>query len=88
VPTVAESVPGYEASSFLGIAAPPGTPPAVIERLNGEVRRLLELPEIKTRFAELGGQPLAGSPDEMRRHVEGEIAKWKRVVEARKIEIQ
>lgn len=88
VPTVAESVPGYEASSFLGIAAPPGTPPAVIERLNSEVRRLLELPEIKTRFAELGGQPLAGSPDEMRRHVEGEIAKWKRVVEARKIEIQ
>lgn len=88
VPTVAESVPGYEATSFLGIAAPPGTPPAIIERLNREVRRLLELPEIKTRFAELGGQPLAGSPEEMRRHIEGEIAKWKRVVEARKIEIQ
>lgn len=88
VPTVAESVPGYEATSFLGIAAPPGTPPAIIERLNREVRRLLELPEIKTRFAELGGQPLAGSPEQMRRLVEGEIAKWKRVVEARKIEIQ
>jgi tripartite-type tricarboxylate transporter receptor subunit TctC len=88
VPTVAASVPGYEASSFLGIAAPAETPPAVVERLNREVRRILELPEIRSRFAEWGGQAMPGSPEEMRRHVETEIAKWKRVVEARKIEIQ
>jgi tripartite-type tricarboxylate transporter receptor subunit TctC len=88
VPTVAASVPGYEASSFLGIAAAAETPPAVVERLNREVRRILELPEIRSRFAEWGGQAMPGSPEEMRRHVETEIAKWKRVVEARKIEIQ
>jgi len=88
VPTVAESVPGYEASSFLGIAAPAGTPPAVVERLNREVRRIVDLPDIRSRFAEWGGQPMPGSPEDMRRHVEAEIAKWKRVVEARKIEIQ
>src|SRR5687767_8000038 len=88
VPTVATSVPGYEASSFLGIAAPAGTPPAVVERLNREVRRILDLPDIRSRFAEWGGQAMPGSPEEMRRHVEAEIAKWKRVVAARKIEIQ
>jgi tripartite-type tricarboxylate transporter receptor subunit TctC len=88
VPTVAESVPGYEASSFLGIAAPAGTPTAVVERLNREVRRIVDLPEIRSRFAEWGGEPRPSSPEDMRRHVEAEIAKWKRVVEARKIEIQ
>ena len=88
VPTVAQSVPGYEANSFLGIAGPAGMPVAVVERLNREVRRALDLPDIGQRFAEWGGTPDPSSPEEMRRRVESEIAKWKRVVELRKIELQ
>jgi len=88
VPTVADSVPGYEASSFLGIAGPAGLPAPVVERLNGEVRRVLALPEIGRRFAEWGGTPGASSPEEMRRHIEAEIAQWKHVVTARNIELQ
>ncbi len=87
VPTVAQSVPGYEASSFLGIAGPPGMPGAVVERANREVRRVVALPEIAQRFAEWGGTPSASSPEEMRRHVQSEIEKWKQVVETRKIEL-
>src|SRR6266704_6990256 len=87
VPTVAQSVPGYEASSFLGIAGPPGMPGAIVERANREVRRVVALPEIAQRFAEWGGTPSASSPEEMRRHVQSEIEKWKRVVETRKIEL-
>src|SRR5712691_4465415 len=87
VPTVAQSVPGYEASSFLGIAGPPGLPGAIVERINREVRRVVALPDIAQRFAEWGGTPSASSPDEMRRHVQSEIEKWKRVVETRKIEL-
>jgi len=87
VPTVAQSVPGYEASSFLGIAGPPGMPGAVVERANREVRRVVALPEIAQRFAEWGGTPNASSPEEMRRHVQSEIEKWKQVVETRKIEL-
>src|SRR6266567_9501549 len=87
VPTVAQSVPGYEASSFLGIAGPAGLPDAIVERVNREVRRVLALPDIGRRFAEWGGTPSPSSPEEMRRHVEGEIAKWRRLVETRKIEL-
>ena len=87
VPTVADSVPGYEASSFLGLAGPAGLPGAVVERLNREVRRVLALPDIGQRFVEWGGAPTPSSPDEMRRRVETEIGKWKRVVEDRKIEL-
>ena len=88
VPTVAQSVPGYEASSFLGVAGPPGMPVAIVERVNREVRRVVALPEIAQRFAEWGGTPSASTPEEMRRHVATEIEKWKEVVEARKLELQ
>ncbi|HEY6721518.1 MAG TPA: tripartite tricarboxylate transporter substrate binding protein [Burkholderiales bacterium] len=88
VPTVAQSVPGYEASSFLGIAGPAGMPAAIVERVNREVRRVLALPDIGQRFAEWGGTPSPSSPDEMRLRVEAEIDKWKKVVETRKIELQ
>jgi tripartite-type tricarboxylate transporter receptor subunit TctC len=88
VPTVADSVPGYEASSFTGVGGPAGMPPAVVERLNREVRRVLALPEIAQKFAEWGGTPTASSPDDMQRLVSAEIEKWKKVVAARKLELQ
>jgi tripartite-type tricarboxylate transporter receptor subunit TctC len=87
VPTVADSVPGYEASSFLGLAGPAGLPGAVVERLNREVRRVLALPEVGQRFAEWGGTPTASSPQEMQSRVASEIEKWKKVVAERKIEL-
>jgi len=88
VPTVADSVPGYEATSFIGLAGPAGMPPAVVERLNREARRILALTDVGQRFAEWGGTPSASSPEEMKRHVGAEIEKWKKVVAARKLELQ
>ena len=87
VPTVADSVPGYEASSFLGVAGPAGLPGAVVERLNREVRRVLELPEVGQRFAEWGGAPSPSTPEEMQSRVATEIEKWKKVVAERKLEL-
>jgi tripartite-type tricarboxylate transporter receptor subunit TctC len=80
-------VPGYEASSFLGLAGPAGLPGAVVERLNREVRRVLALPEVGQRFAEWGGAPSASSPEEMQNRVAAEIGKWKKVVAERRIEL-
>jgi tripartite-type tricarboxylate transporter receptor subunit TctC len=87
VPTVAERLPGYEVTSFQGIAAPRGTPPAVVARLNGELRAILEMPDMRKRFVEQGGEVRPVSPEDTNRHVVGEIAKWKRIVETRKIAI-
>jgi len=88
VPTVAQSLPGYEATSFLGIAAPRDTPPAIVERLNRALRRALDAPDIRQRFTDFGGMVRSGTPAEMGQLIEAEIAKWKRVVEARHIELQ
>src|SRR5262245_9154461 len=88
VPTVAQTVPGYVATSFLGIAAPRGVPAAVVKRLNAELRRIVAEPDVARRFADMGGTPFALSPQEMERFVAAEIAKWKNVVKVRKIDLQ
>jgi len=85
VPPLAHFLPGYEVTSFLGLATTGGVPPAVVERLNGEVRRVLALPDIHQRFLDLGGAPRASSPEEMREFVASEIAKWSRVIDAKHI---
>ena len=88
VPTVAQTLPGYEVTSFAGVVAPRGTPRPVIDRLNRELRAVLDLPDIRRQFTDLGGDVKASTPEAMMQQVTDEIAKWKRVVDARKIEIQ
>jgi len=88
VATVAETVPGYEVTSFAGLAAPAATPAAIVARLNRDVHAVLRQPEVGKLFAELGGDVRFTSPAEASRHVGGEIAKWRRIVAARKIELQ
>jgi tripartite-type tricarboxylate transporter receptor subunit TctC len=80
VPTIAETVPGYEASAFFGMSAPKGTPPAVIERLNKEINAGLNDPKMKVRLAELGGIIIAGSPADFGKIVAEETAKWEKVI--------
>src|SRR5919204_1819180 len=84
VPTVAETVPGYEVNSFIGLGATGRTPQPIIERLNAEVRKALERPQTHQRFVELGGAPGASTPDEMRAFIAREIDKWRHVVSLRK----
>jgi len=85
IPAVAETVPGYQAISFLGIAAPSGTPHAIVDRLQQEVKRAVEDPEIQARFREMGGVVWANTPEEMKAFMASEIKKWKDIAVARKI---
>jgi tripartite-type tricarboxylate transporter receptor subunit TctC len=85
VPAVAETLSGYEAISFLGIAAPAGTPPSIVEKLQQEVKRAVEDPEIQARFREMGGVTWANTPEAMKAFMAGEIKKWKDIAAARKI---
>ena len=82
VPTVAEFVPGYEASGFAGIGAPRNTPPEIINMLNKELNAGLADSKVKARIVELGGTPLGGSPAEFGRILSDATEKWARVIKS------
>jgi tripartite-type tricarboxylate transporter receptor subunit TctC len=83
VPTVAETVPGYEASAWFGMGVPKGTPRAVIDKLNKEVNAALADPKIKARLVELGGIPIEGStPDDFGKVIAHETDKWAKVIKS------
>jgi tripartite-type tricarboxylate transporter receptor subunit TctC len=82
VPTVAEAVPGYEATAWFGIGMPKGTPRDVIDKVNAEINRMLADPKMRDRLAELGGKPIGGTPDDFGKVIASETAKWEKVVNA------
>ena len=80
LPTVGETVPGYEATAWFGVGMPKNTPREVIDRMNAEVNRALADPKIRERLAELGGKPIAGTPEDFGKVIAAETAKWEKVV--------
>jgi tripartite-type tricarboxylate transporter receptor subunit TctC len=80
VPTVGDTVKGYEASAWFGSGAPKNTPKAIIDKLNKEVNAILAEPAMKARIAELGGVTLVGTPEEFGKIVGSETEKWEKVV--------
>ena len=80
IPTVADFVPGYEASAFFGVGAPKNTPADIIEKLNKEINAGLADPKLKARLADLGGTVIAGSPADFGRLLADETEKWAKVV--------
>ena len=80
LPTVADFLPGYEATSWYGLGAPKGTPAEIIEKLNREVNAILAEPKTKARFLELGASMLPGSPADFGKLVADETEKWGKVV--------
>ena len=87
LPPIAQSVPGYEVTSFAGIGTTAGTPKPIIMRLNREIRTAMAGADVTKQFTEAGGDMRGGSPEQMTQHVTDEIAKWRRVVKERHIEI-
>jgi tripartite-type tricarboxylate transporter receptor subunit TctC len=82
LPTVSEAgVPGYEAVQWFGIAAPTGTPQAVVQRLNNEIRAILALPDVRQKFGELGFEVVGNTPEEFGRFVNAENVKWKKIAD-------
>ena len=80
VPTVAETVPGYEATAWFGLGMPKGSPRAAIEKINAEVNHALADPKMLSRLQELGGTPITGSPEDFGKVIAAETAKWEKVV--------
>src|ERR1700743_1256221 len=88
VPTVGETVPGYEASALCGMGAPKKTPPDIIARLNREINAVLAEPEVRRRLVELGGEPLISKPEEFGATIKAETDKWEKVVKHADIKIE
>jgi tripartite-type tricarboxylate transporter receptor subunit TctC len=88
LPQVSQVLPGYDVTSFAGIGATGGSPKPVIAKLNNELRAIMAGNDVVKQFTEAGGDMRPGSPEEMTRHVAEEIAKWRRVVKERRIEVQ
>lgn len=86
IPTIAETLPGFEVMSWLGLAAPGGTPRPIIDRLNWEVGEILKLPDIREKLAIVGNVPMPSTPEQMQEYIERDAARWSRVVDIKGIE--
>ena len=81
LPTVAEAgVPGFEATTWHGVVAPAGTPPAVIAKLHDEISRILRMPDISTRLSTQGAEIIGGAPPAFAAYIQREIPKWTKVI--------
>ena len=88
MPTVAEFVPGYEASTWYGIGAPKNTPAEIVDKLNKEINAGLADPKIKARLADLGGTVLRCSPADFGKLIADETEKWAKVIRAANIKAE
>src|SRR5262249_6580937 len=83
VPTIAElGFPGYEISSWQGVFAPAGTPKEIVARINGELVRMVNAPEVRARRSVEGAEPVGSTPEQFAARVQSEIAKWSKVIKA------
>lgn len=88
LPTVAEAgLPGFEASTWIGVLAPAGTPRELIERLHGEITKILALPDVQQAFAVQGFDMIANTPTEFATQIKGDLGKWARVIKAAKLTV-
>jgi tripartite-type tricarboxylate transporter receptor subunit TctC len=87
IPTVADFVPGYEASLCQGIGTPRNTPVEIVDKLNKEINAALAEPKIKARLADLGAMAIPGSPADFGKLIADETEKWGKVVRAANIKL-
>ena len=86
IPAVGETLPGFEVMSWLGLAAPGGTPRPIIDRLNYEIGEILKLPDIREKLASVGNIPMPSTSEQMQDYIERDAVRWSRVVDIKGIE--
>jgi tripartite-type tricarboxylate transporter receptor subunit TctC len=88
LPAIGEVVPGYAVASWFGVWAPAETPGAIVSRLNQSIARILKQPDVQARLRADGVEPAHTTPEEFRRFIAEEIAKWSKVVKAGNIRVE
>src|SRR5436190_1438376 len=87
LPTIGETLKGYEATAWQGLFAPTGTPRPIVDKIAAEVRHVWELPEVKTALKNVGAEPATSSPDEFAAYTAAERVRWGEVVKASGVKI-
>ena len=86
VPTIAEAgLPGYDLSPWFAVHMPAGTPRPVVAKINAALVEAMKLPDVKARFAAIGAEPIGSTPEQLATHLEAEMAKWGKIIQARGI---
>jgi len=89
LPTIAEAgLPGYDAYTWWGVLAPANTPRDIVMKLNGEIARIVALPDIRPKLESQGGEPATGTPEQFARQIEAEIVKWAKVVKDANVKVE
>jgi tripartite-type tricarboxylate transporter receptor subunit TctC len=88
VPTVAETLPGFEAVAWYAIAAPPGTPKNITDKINADVNEALRQPELQDRLKKLSAETFGGSVEKSAKYMQEEVARWGNVIKAADIKLQ
>jgi tripartite-type tricarboxylate transporter receptor subunit TctC len=87
VPTVADTVPGYESVGWFGLLAPPKTPPEIVEKINEVIVAAMQTKEFRDHLATLGAEPRPQTPDEFGRYINADVAKWSKVVKDNNVQL-
>lgn len=88
LPRIAESLPGHEAVQWFGLMAPAGTPQDIIARLHAVTAKVVARPDVQKRLIAIGSDPEVSTPEELAKHIQAEIAKWRKVIQAGKISLE
>ena len=86
VPTIAEAgLPGYDLSPWFAVYMPVGTPQPIVAKINAALLEAMKVPEVKARFAAIGAEPIGSTPEQLAAHLDAEMAKWGKIIQARGI---
>jgi tripartite-type tricarboxylate transporter receptor subunit TctC len=88
LPAINEQVPGFVAGGYQGMFAPAATPPAIVSQINADLVKVLAMPDVKEKLVGLGAEPMAGSPDAMRKFLHEDRERWARLIKEQNIKVE
>ena len=88
VPTIAETLPGFESAAWYALAAPPRTPPQIVAKINADINEILRQPEMQPHLAEWSGEAIGGSPQAAAAYMREEVERWNKVIKAAGVKLE
>jgi tripartite-type tricarboxylate transporter receptor subunit TctC len=88
VPTIAETLTGFESAAWFGVVAPPKTPAAIVAKINADIAEAVRQPEVRKRFDDLSAEPLGGTPEATAAFMRAEVERWHKVIKAANVKLE